>query len=438
MSTIKVGTDDSAQAEVSTGASAKKYSVPKDSQILIYPMMECTVAAGFKNKKYAMDPQHKFTHYGVDFDERGASGFDVMASGNGVVLGVERNTNQVGGVVVIQYDKVFNPSTGKSISYVARYYHLQTITTRKGRKVKAYDVIGTVSGSHPWWNHVHMELDTDTKFPFYTPQVSESASRMLKRRGANGRTVVNPIDVLVIGKKQTAQIHPLAVYVDPAADTPKYYEKDFDIYEEPDFTGTQKLILPMKLMKVTCGYKNEAYYNEFKFNHYGMDVVNMRVDTKIYALGNGTVIAAGWDGVTDARKGAGAGCGYVLVIKYDNVQFSNGKKAADLICTYMHMDQMPLVKAGDKVEARTLVGDYGETGRYPTAPHLHIQFDTDTNWPLYCYGSGSEHKLLKKGTVDTTVDPLDVLWKGRGQSSYCGKYTNYFDSKKVLGLKSAF
>lgn len=414
----------------------KKIMVPKGAQVLIYPMIECTIAAGFKNKKYAMDPNHKFTHYGVDFDERGASGFDVIASGTGVVLGTEQNKNQVGGVVVIKYERVLNPLTGKVHPLIARYYHLYSINVKVGQTVKAYDIIGEVSGSHKWWNHVHMELDGDIKYPFHTMQVSENASKLLIRKGANDKKLLNPIDILVIGEKQTARIHSLAVYVDYATDNPKYKEEDFEFVSEPEIPVPQKLILPMKYTKVTCGYKNEAYYNEFKFNHYGMDVVNLRGDTKLYALGDGKVIAAGWDGPKSNLRGAGSGCGYVVVIEYDNVLPNNSKKTMNVICTYMHLSGMPLVKEGDSVTAKTLVGYYGQTGRYPTGPHLHIQFDSDTKWPLYCYGSGNEHKLLKKGTTDSTIDPLDILYKGTGQSIYCGKYTEYFDERKVMSLKS--
>lgn len=439
MAVIKIGNLDRMLVppqEEQVVSNPDKFIVPANAQILIYPMIECTVAAGFKNKKYAMDPQHAFPHYGVDFDERGASGFNVIASGVGVVRGIEKNTNSLGGVVVIEYDKVFIPSTRKIAPLVLRYYHLYDIKVKTGQKVKAYDVIGMVSGSHKWWNHVHVEVDGDIKYPFYTMQVSENASKLLVRKGANDKKLYNPIDVFVIGKKQTARIHPLAVYVNAATDTPKYKESDFEFETAEEKEVPQKLILPMKYMKVTCGYKNAAYYKEFKFGHYGMDIVNLRGDTKVYALGKGKVEAAGWDGPKTNLRGAGAGCGYVVVIRYDNVLPNNSKKPINVVCTYMHLAEMPLVKTGDTVTSKTLIGNYGQTGRYPTGPHLHIQFDADTNYPLYCYGSGTEHKLLKKGTADSTIDPLDILHKGTGQSTYAGKYPEYFDAKKVASLKS--
>ena len=154
-----------------------KVEAPKGAQLLIYPMIECTIAAGFKNAKYKN--HYGYIHYGIDFDSKRAVDFDVLASGDGVVLGTEKNNNSIGGVVVIRYDNVYNPTTKKKQSYIARYYHLYSIAVNKGVKVKAYQKIGTVSGSHKWWNHIHMEIDSDIQHPFHTPQVAENSSKLL-------------------------------------------------------------------------------------------------------------------------------------------------------------------------------------------------------------------------------------------------------------------
>ena len=81
-----------------------KVEAPKGAQLLIYPMIECTIAAGFKNAKYKN--HYGYIHYGIDFDFKRAVDFDVLASGDGVVLGTEKNNNSIGGVVVIRYDNV--------------------------------------------------------------------------------------------------------------------------------------------------------------------------------------------------------------------------------------------------------------------------------------------------------------------------------------------
>lgn len=199
---------------------------PNGSQLLFFPMWDCTVSAGYKNKAYKK--ANGYTHYGVDFDSKRAVDFDVLASGSGVVLGVERNLNSIGGVVVIKYDNVYNPTTKKTKTLIARYYHFYDIEVKKGDKVKAYDVIGTVSGTHKWWNHVHLELDTDVKYPFYTPQVSEKGSVLLTQGGLKAfvleRSIIDPMTVLVVGKRQMAKVHSLAKYADKEQDAPKYYE----------------------------------------------------------------------------------------------------------------------------------------------------------------------------------------------------------------------
>ena len=174
----------------------------------------------------------------------------------------------------------------------------------------------------------------------------------------------------------------------------------------------QRLVLPINDMRLTASYKNAAYRQRFGFDHYGVDATSRSGNTALYGLGSGIVVAAGLDGA----KGEASGCGYVLVIKYPACVI-NGRDAADLVCTYFHMREKPPVKTGDEVTTETLLGHYGNTGANTTGAHLHIQFDTDTDYPLWCSGiSGKESLILKPGTVDSTVDPLDVLHIGPGQS----------------------
>lgn len=199
---------------------------PKGAQLLYFPMYDCQVSGGYKNKDYK--DRHGYVHYGVDFDDRWGKDFDVIASGEGTVLGIEKNKNSIGGVVVIRYNKVYIPKTGKIKDLIVRYYHFAKINVKKGDKVKAYQKIGSISGGHKWWNHIHFEMDTDTKFPFYTPQVKEAASDLLKRNKLSvailSAAIINPMDVLVIGKKQKAKVHSLADCADPVKDAPQYEE----------------------------------------------------------------------------------------------------------------------------------------------------------------------------------------------------------------------
>lgn len=200
----------------------KPVKAPKGAQLLYYPMMDCTIAAGFKNAKYRK--AYGYTHYGVDFDSRRAVDFDSLASGNGTVLGVEMNKNSIGGVTVIRYDNVFCPFDRKTRSVIVRKYHSAKILVKKGDKVKPLEVIAEVSGKHKWWNHDHTEIDFDVRYPFHTPQVAEWSSKMLIRKGANDKTMVDPLDVLVVHPSQKCQVHSLATYADKIDDAPRWYE----------------------------------------------------------------------------------------------------------------------------------------------------------------------------------------------------------------------
>lgn len=199
----------------------------------------------------------------------------------------------------------------------------------------------------------------------------------------------------------------------------------------------QKLKLPISDLSPTAGYKNEAYKKAWGYTHFGMDCISKSKKTELYGLGDGVVIAAGLDGLNKKTTGKGSGCGYVLVIRYDGVHNHKKKIRQNLICTYMHMKEIPKVKAGDKVTADTLLGYYGNTGANTTGSHLHMQLDTDVSYPLYCSGlSVLGHALLKAGTRDTTVDPTEVLHLGEGQTVHTttSKWYNAEDFKMLPSL----
>lgn len=201
----------------------KPVKAPKGAQLLYFPMMDCTIAAGFENEKYERDKG--YVHYGVDFDSKRAVDFDSLASGNGTVLGVEMNKNSIGGVTVIRYDKVFCPYDRKTRPLILRKYHSYRILVKKGDKVKPLQQIAEVSGKDKWLNHDHTEIDTDVRHPFHTPQVMEKASKLLRRNGATSETMVDPLDVLVVHPSQQVKVHSLAKYADKVEDAPRWYEE---------------------------------------------------------------------------------------------------------------------------------------------------------------------------------------------------------------------
>lgn len=196
----------------------------------------------------------------------------------------------------------------------------------------------------------------------------------------------------------------------------------------------QKLILPIKDFKPTAGYKNTKYRRYWGYSHFGIDCGSPSKNRALYGLGDGVVVAAGLDGMNGKTTGKGSGCGYCLVVIYKDCYNKKTKKAVDVACTYMHMAEMPKVKVGDKVTTKTLLGYYGNTGAATTGPHLHIQFDTDTKHPLYCTGLSSKgHALLKRGTIDSTINPAEVLNLGEGQTmTYThSEWYNFYDFKAI-------
>lgn len=178
----------------------------------------------------------------------------------------------------------------------------------------------------------------------------------------------------------------------------------------------QYLRMPIDRFKPTAGYKNQKYKERYNLTHYGMDGYSTAGEIKLYALGEGTVVAAGLDGLNGKTTGEGSGCGYVVVIVYEDCVNNKTLKESGLTFTYMHLREIPKVKAGQKVNKNTFIGYYGATGEKVTGAHLHIQVDTDTKYPLYCQGIAKEgHAILKHGEKDTTVNPCDWLWLDEDQ-----------------------
>lgn len=181
-----------------------------------------------------------------------------------------------------------------------------------------------------------------------------------------------------------------------------------------------KLMLPLNNMMLQAGYKSAMYEKEWGWKHYGIDATDP--DSKnIYGMGNGTVIAAGQDG--EALTGPNSRLGNVVVIRYNGVELADGT-IKDLICRMYHLDRIA-VKTGDSVTAKTVIGQYGNTGANTTGAHLHIEFDKDVNWPTLAPGvSIGKGRIINKsstyanagGIADTTIDPAKVWNKGSNQT----------------------
>lgn len=196
----------------------------------------------------------------------------------------------------------------------------------------------------------------------------------------------------------------------------------------------QRLKSPIDKAKPTCGYKNEAYLDYYRFQHFGLDLISTRKETELYGLGDGYVFDEGLDGLNGVSKGRGSGCGYCLVVIYKDCINNRTGEVKSLAVTYMHMKSRSPLRKGDKVNAKTFLGNYGATGFYVTGPHLHIQMDTDVTHALHCCGiAGDGHNFLKRGTVDSTVNPCEWIWLDKGQSikTTDSKWYTEADFKKI-------
>ena len=167
----------------------------------------------------------------------------------------------------------------------------------------------------------------------------------------------------------------------------------------------QNLILPINKTRITAGYKNVNYKNQFGFNHYGSDSTSTNSDRTVWGSGVGQVLAAGFDNVL----------GNVVIIRYNNCQLKNGT-TKDLIQRLYHLDRIDVVK-GQSITKDTRIGLYGNTGKYTTGAHLHVEFDTDVNYPTYSPTLSSSSNIIKAGT-DSTLNPAQVMYVKNSAPDY--------------------
>ena len=166
----------------------------------------------------------------------------------------------------------------------------------------------------------------------------------------------------------------------------------------------QRLLFPFHKGMIICGYKTNQYKKSWGYPHYGIDISTHQGVTQqdhfIRASGEGIVAAVG----NDDSLGGG------IAIVYENC-VGRDRTLKTLVGRYMHMPYSSiLVKTGQAVHAGDILAEEGKEGTNDF--HLHLEFDTDTNWPVYTpqvsqYG----HKFWKKGT-DSTVNPSLWLWQG--------------------------
>lgn len=142
------------------------------AQKLILPINNCRITAGYKNANYKK--QFGYTHYGVDMTDKQRKDFTIWASGVGEVT--HTGWSDSGGNVVVVVYRDCELADGRVKDIVVRYYHLDKIHVKAGQKTTKdtklglYGNTGASAGAH-----LHVECDTDAKYPNYTPQIARNS-----------------------------------------------------------------------------------------------------------------------------------------------------------------------------------------------------------------------------------------------------------------------
>lgn len=158
------------------------------AQKLILPINKMRVTAAYKNANYKR--QFGYTHYGIDCTDKARTDKTIWGSGNGKITHCGWHPTG-GNVVVAVYENCELPS-GKIKDIAVRYFHLEKILVSAGQKITKdtklglYGNTGSSSGAH-----LHVEVDTDVKYPNYTPQTSKSNAVL--KSGVD--STLNPVDV---------------------------------------------------------------------------------------------------------------------------------------------------------------------------------------------------------------------------------------------------
>lgn len=159
----------------------------------------------------------------------------------------------------------------------------------------------------------------------------------------------------------------------------------------------QRLILPINSMRLTAGYKNANYRKQFGYSHYGIDMTDKaKSDKTVWGSGDGRVTHCGWH----------PSGGNVVVVVYRDCELTNGQ-VRDLAVRYYHLEKIN-VKVGQKITKDSRLGLYGNTGASSGA-HLHIEIDTDVQYPNYTPQTSKSNNVLKAGS-DSTINPVTALW----------------------------
>lgn len=180
------------------------------SQRLTLPLDDLRVTAAYKTPAYLQ--YWGFQHYGYDCT---SPTNQVLACGNGEVVAAGQDgasqtgpTSRLGNVLVIVYRDVAC-NDGKTRNLTCRMYHLAKILVAVGDKVERGQQVAVYgnTGANTTGAHLHIEFDSDIKFPTLAFGVSvggnviNTRSEYAKAGGLVDSTI-DPDKVWYIGPSQ--------------------------------------------------------------------------------------------------------------------------------------------------------------------------------------------------------------------------------------------
>lgn len=190
----------------------------------------------------------------------------------------------------------------------------------------------------------------------------------------------------------------------------------------------QKLSLPFQRPVLSAGFLNEAYEASWTHKHYGWDMGCDEAGYKILSPGAGRVAAAGLDGSTVRDH-----LGYCVAVVYEDVVLHDGS-VRDVACHMFHMAALPRVRAGDRVQRGTVIGDYGNTGGDTSGPHLHIEFTLDAARPQNAAGVAAGGKIIRRAPATEMISPANAFYFQPGQGIRgCTPYWFSQDELRLVG-----
>jgi len=173
----------------------------------IMPINNIRITAGYLNEAYRK--KFGFLHYGTDFVHRTGGDRNIYAPFPMKVLAAGRD-RLMGNVIVAESLEPIEIHNGKfkgKRKLVVRMAHLAVVNVKKGEVVKPEDKAigkyGNTSGIvRGMAAHLHIEFDTDLKFPFHTPTLAGDGNIWKAgTRTPSKLSTVNPMDVLKVDTK---------------------------------------------------------------------------------------------------------------------------------------------------------------------------------------------------------------------------------------------